>query len=177
MKDQAKSDLVAENERLRAERDGWIDSARYHANGQEFYHGIVRKIGALFGEAARTSDDGSVQDDILALRLPELVQELQIEWDTLAAHVIRMRKVFTQLHLKSPSPVEVLQAYSYVMRDTPSASLAARDKRIATAAFKAGFEVSGEGFNGEYPSDATETSIFKDDLQGYLKSIERGEES
>lgn len=38
-----------------------------------FWRGIVIKIGDMFGEAARTSDDGSVQDTVVALKVPELV--------------------------------------------------------------------------------------------------------
>jgi hypothetical protein len=55
---------------------GWLDTAAMFHRNQEFYQGIVRDIGNVFGVAARTSDDGSVQDDVLALRVPELVKEL-----------------------------------------------------------------------------------------------------
>jgi hypothetical protein len=42
----------------------------------QFYKNIVRKIGSLFGEAARTSDDGSLQEDVLALKVYPLVYRL-----------------------------------------------------------------------------------------------------
>jgi len=64
---------------LKAERDGWKDSAAQFLRNQEFYQGIVKQIGETFGVAARTSDDGSIQDDVLALKVPELVTELQAE--------------------------------------------------------------------------------------------------
>lgn len=50
------------------QRDAWA------SNGLEFYRGIVWKIGDMFGVAARISDDGSVQDSVLALKVPELVE-------------------------------------------------------------------------------------------------------
>src|SRR5471032_1651557 len=51
----------------------WREIAAQHHRNEEFYRGIVVAIGELFGVVARTSDDGSVQDDVLALRVPELV--------------------------------------------------------------------------------------------------------
>ena len=61
---------------------------------------------------------------------------LRKERDALAAHVDRMTDVFRRLHLKSPSPIEVLQAYSYVMREAPAASLARRDARMKAEALE-----------------------------------------
>lgn len=80
------NELRERAEKAERERDGWQESARHFANGQEFYQGIVRQIGSLFGDAARTSDDGSVQDNVLALKVPELVAAL-------AAHVERARRL------------------------------------------------------------------------------------
>ncbi len=55
------------------ERNGWCSAAAQHLRNEEFYRGIVCQIGDMFGVAARTSDDGSVHDGVLALRVPELV--------------------------------------------------------------------------------------------------------
>jgi hypothetical protein len=52
----------------------WMETAAQAARGQEFYRGLVVKAGDHFGVAARTSDDGSVQDHVLALKVPELVE-------------------------------------------------------------------------------------------------------
>ena len=54
----------------------WMDSAAQFCRNQEFYQGIITQIGEMFGEAAKTSDDGSVQQDVLALKVPELVADL-----------------------------------------------------------------------------------------------------
>lgn len=70
--------LAAERQRAEQagqERDGWERTAAEMANGIEFYRDIVRKAGAHFGPAAYTSDDGSVQDEVLALKVPQLAAE------------------------------------------------------------------------------------------------------
>lgn len=54
----------------------WIETAAEFDSNSNFYHGIVIQIGEMFGEAAKTSDDGSVQQDVLALKVPELVKNI-----------------------------------------------------------------------------------------------------
>lgn len=66
----------AEYQDVKAEREGWKDAAAQYLRNSDFYQGIVRRIGERFGVAARTSDDGSVQDDVLALKVPVLVIDL-----------------------------------------------------------------------------------------------------
>lgn len=78
-------------EKLRQERNGWKESAAHFAKGMEFYRDeIVAKVGDMFGAAARTSDDGSVQDSVLALKVPELVAATIAENDTLHARLERV---------------------------------------------------------------------------------------
>jgi len=83
-------ELRDEREALAAEAENWREAAAQYARNEDFYRGIVRQIGEMFGEAARTSDDGSVQEDVLALKVPELVEAL-------LAHVERCRDVFSGL--------------------------------------------------------------------------------
>lgn len=64
---------------LTRERDGWNETAREMANGLEFYRGIVQQAGAHLGPEVYTSDDGSVQDSVLALKVPELVATLRAQ--------------------------------------------------------------------------------------------------
>jgi len=73
-------DALEETER---ERDALSQEARHFHCNEMFYRGIVEEIGKPFGVAARTSDDGSVQDSILALKVPELVQTLERQRDAL----------------------------------------------------------------------------------------------
>lgn len=55
---------------------GWMHIAADGWKGAEFYRGIIDQCGAAIGPDAYTSDDGSVQQDVLALKLPELVKQL-----------------------------------------------------------------------------------------------------
>lgn len=70
-------------EALRRERDAWQETANFHAGNEAFYRNIVCGIGAMFGKAAYTADDGTVMQDVLALKVPELVKELvYVAWQT-----------------------------------------------------------------------------------------------
>lgn len=51
----------------------WRAMAAEMSRNADFYKGIVTQVGDLFGVAARTSDDGSIQGGVLALKVPELV--------------------------------------------------------------------------------------------------------
>lgn len=65
-----------ERANLMQQRDNWEKSAADFCRNMEFYRDIVHQVGNTFGIAAKISDDGSVQDDVLALRVPELVIDL-----------------------------------------------------------------------------------------------------
>ena len=72
-------------ERAIMERNAWENSAARAYRDVDFYRGIVIQIGELFGVEAKTSDDGSIQEDVLALKVPELVNALRAERDALKA--------------------------------------------------------------------------------------------
>jgi len=55
---------------------GWMANVEREIRNTEFYRGLIVQIGEMFGTAAKTSDDGTVQEDVLALKIPELVQNL-----------------------------------------------------------------------------------------------------
>jgi len=55
----------------------WMDAAARHIRNEEFYRDIVHEIGELFGDEAKTADDGTVMEDVLALKVPELVKKLK----------------------------------------------------------------------------------------------------
>lgn len=71
--------------KLRQDRDflrGRIEQEEKRGSeSYQFLRGLLVQIGELFGEAAKISDDGAVQQDILLLKLPELVQGLKREND------------------------------------------------------------------------------------------------
>ena len=60
---------------LEQERDNWIETAKQHCRNEDYYRGLVVSIGVLFGPVAYTSDDGSVQLDVLCAKVPELVEQ------------------------------------------------------------------------------------------------------
>lgn len=89
---------------LRAERDGWQrTAAEFHRNA-EFYRGIVTQIGAPFPDAY-VSDDGTVQEDVLALKVPEIVEQLRAERDALIAEGARLRE-------KHVADLAIVRAYA-----------------------------------------------------------------
>lgn len=92
--------LAAESERTRreceAEIAAWKDTAEQHCRNQFFYHGIIEEIGTGFGEAARTSDDGSVQDSVLALCVPELVCNLRARAEKAEADLARAQQMLAE---------------------------------------------------------------------------------
>lgn len=53
----------------------WMEEASIYNRNAGFYRSIIEEIGKMFGDAAKTSDDGSLQEDVLALRVPELVRD------------------------------------------------------------------------------------------------------
>ena len=59
--------------------NSWMCDAAQYLRNQQFCHGLIVKIGEKFGKPAYTSDDGSVQQDVLALKVPELVDLLFAE--------------------------------------------------------------------------------------------------
>lgn len=64
----------------------WYDTAAQNARNTDYYRGLVVEIGAMFGNVAYVSDDGSVQEDVLCAKVPELVRaRLGASNDMLAA--------------------------------------------------------------------------------------------
>lgn len=54
----------------------WMQTAAQGYRGAEFYRDLLDQCGRYIGIEAFTSDDGSVQQDTLALKIPELVLHL-----------------------------------------------------------------------------------------------------
>lgn len=57
-------------------KDPWEETAAFHYRNECYYRDLVREIGAMFGADAYISDDGSVQQDVLCAKVPELVKRL-----------------------------------------------------------------------------------------------------
>lgn len=69
----------AEVERLTRERQGWVDTAAEFARNMEYYQGLVDRIGRAIGREAYIADDGSVSQDVLRAKVPEIVERVLSE--------------------------------------------------------------------------------------------------
>jgi hypothetical protein len=67
---------VTKIEKLTRERDNWMETAMQESRNREYYRGLVVQIGQMFGESAKTCDDGSKAEDVLCAKVPQLVHEL-----------------------------------------------------------------------------------------------------
>lgn len=73
-KDRVMDPILAESVARRIA--AWMDTSAQAYRDADFYRGIIYQIGDMFGVEAKTSDDGSVQQDVLCLKVPELVSKL-----------------------------------------------------------------------------------------------------
>lgn len=90
-----RAELAAERERSKRaeqERDNWIETAKQESRNVEWYRTLIDSIGMMFGEAAKTCDDGTVSDSILRSKVPELVKAERERSDALAAALERVRR-------------------------------------------------------------------------------------
>ncbi|MCB0256815.1 MAG: hypothetical protein KDI55_24105 [Anaerolineae bacterium] len=88
-KREAEQNAIAELERQLAESRAsvaaWTQTAREYANNADFYREILEQIAGSLGPAVFVSDDGSVQDSPLMLKIPEAITALQTRIDELEA--------------------------------------------------------------------------------------------
>ena len=144
----ANAQLTEDLQRTEAERDGWVESARHFANGQEFYQGLVRQVGNLFGEVAYTSDDGSVQDDVLALKVPELVEAL-------SAHVEKGSRIVHEWALGAFGDVAAAQQLGEWLHTAPTTSLA----RLKAQWQAKGAQLTADSIRYEYEGEIHQDRI------------------
>lgn len=78
----------------------WWDTAADHAKNEQYYRGLVVQIGEMFGDDAKLCDDGSVVDEVLCAKVPDLVRahleaagsqeyEAGMAWSDMAASAYR----------------------------------------------------------------------------------------
>lgn len=53
-----------------------MDIAAQNGRDTEYYRNLLVQCGEIIGEEAYISDDGSVQDDVLCDKIPELIKNL-----------------------------------------------------------------------------------------------------
>lgn len=68
--------LLARVEELEKSLKAEHEQAIFYAKGLDYYRGVLVTIGEAIGREAYIAEDGSVQQDVLIAKLPELVKEL-----------------------------------------------------------------------------------------------------
>ena len=71
------------------ETQAWKETAEQFNRNEQFYHGLLNDCAKHLGPEVYVSDDGSVQDKPLALKVPEMVGRLQAERDMLIYWLLR----------------------------------------------------------------------------------------
>lgn len=59
-----------------AQRDAWVESACQFSRNEDYYRGLLDRIGNALGPDAFTADAGSISESVLRAKLPELVEAL-----------------------------------------------------------------------------------------------------
>jgi hypothetical protein len=67
-------EMIAQRDDALLARSAWKETARQHCQNEEYYRGLLDEIGNILGPEAFISDDGSVQQDVVRAKLPELVR-------------------------------------------------------------------------------------------------------
>lgn len=81
------ADAIGRIDRVAGERDHWKETAKQHARNEEFYRDLLDKVAAHLGPDVFVSDDGSVQDSPVRLKIPALVERLAGEVKYLNRHI------------------------------------------------------------------------------------------
>lgn len=58
------------------EAEAWKTDTYRHIENEQYYRGLLVQIGEMFGNAAKIQDDGGMSENILCLKVPELVAKL-----------------------------------------------------------------------------------------------------
>lgn len=56
--------------------DNWVETARQHYRNEEYYQGLLTKIGEIIGKEAYIRDDGTISENVLRAKLPDLVEKI-----------------------------------------------------------------------------------------------------
>ena len=78
-KDSAIFILRGEAIEYKRQATNWEESARQYHRNTQYYRNLLVKIGETIGSESYVADDGSISEDILCAKLPELVTALQEE--------------------------------------------------------------------------------------------------
>ena len=83
--DDAADDLLDGAAPETPERSPWEETAAQFCRNMEYYRGLVDRIGRAIGPEAYVADDGSVSEDVLRAKVPEIIERL-LETNALKAN-------------------------------------------------------------------------------------------
>jgi hypothetical protein len=63
-------------ERIETERDQWMETAAAESRNTAYYRGLLDEVAAYLGPEVFISDDGTVNENPLRSKIPELVARL-----------------------------------------------------------------------------------------------------
>ena len=66
-------------EKAETERDNWMETAALNQRNTDYYRGLVIQIGETIGKESYVADDGSISQDVLCAKVPELVIKAEAE--------------------------------------------------------------------------------------------------
>ncbi|MFA6290164.1 MAG: hypothetical protein WC637_00205 [Victivallales bacterium] len=92
----SKKDAEKEKQRistLQGQIENWKDSAAQFLRNQKYYAGLLDEVAKHLGNDVFISDDGSVQDEPLRAKIPELVAALKAEIKVLNHEQFEMSQV------------------------------------------------------------------------------------
>ncbi len=52
----------------------WVETATQNHENTMFYRGLVERCGKAIGERAFTQDDGNICEDVLCIKVPEIIE-------------------------------------------------------------------------------------------------------
>lgn len=53
---------------------GWMEIAAQYSRNADFYRGLIKDCGKTIGKRAYTCDDGTISEDVLALKVVEIIK-------------------------------------------------------------------------------------------------------
>ena len=89
----------------------WMESTAFHLTNEQYYRSLVVEIGETLGQQSKVADDGSVMEDVLCAKVPEMVRQMQNAilgaWESLQGveeHLDGNRRMFVQAALAKLKP-------------------------------------------------------------------------
>jgi len=53
----------------------WMDTAAQNQRNTDYYRGLLVRCGEIIGKRAYVADDGTISEDVLCAKIPELVEK------------------------------------------------------------------------------------------------------